>query len=107
MSADPVGLGVVGLGWWGRVLADSIGRTANARLVACFARTESTRNVVAAGSGCDAPATLGDPVLLFGREAGESSATLPVEEVAETAGTISYELLVRVGARVRRVVVKG
>jgi alanine racemase len=42
---------------------------------------------------------VGDEVLLFG--ATEQGA-LPVEEAAEAADTISYELLVRVGARVPR-----
>jgi alanine racemase len=47
----------------------------------------------------DAPVRVGDEVLLFG--ATEQGA-LPVEEAAEAADTISYELLVRVGARVPR-----
>ena len=45
----------------------------------------------------DDPVEIGDPVVLFGDG-------LPVEEVAETAGTISYELLVGIGGRVPRVV---
>jgi alanine racemase len=45
----------------------------------------------------DDPVEIGDPVVLFGEG-------LPVEEVAESAGTISYELLVGVGGRVPRVV---
>ena len=48
----------------------------------------------------DAPVTPGDAALLFGTCA---DGTLPVEEAAASAGTISYELLVRVGARVPRV----
>ncbi|HXK26592.1 MAG TPA: alanine racemase [Myxococcota bacterium] len=48
----------------------------------------------------DAPVVAGDEALLFGVTDG---ASLPVEEVAAAAGTISYELLVRVGARVPRV----
>jgi alanine racemase len=43
------------------------------------------------------PVEIGDPVVLFGEG-------LPVEEVAETAGTIPYELLVGIGRRVPRVV---
>lgn len=43
-------------------------------------------------------AKIGDPVVLWGRG-------LPVEEVAENAGTLSYELLCHVTARVPRVVV--
>ncbi len=45
----------------------------------------------------DDPVEIGDPVVLFGEG-------LPVEEVAEQAGTISYELLVGIGSRVPRVV---
>lgn len=43
-------------------------------------------------------AKIGDPVLLWGRG-------LPVEEVAESAGTLSYELLCHVTERIPRVVV--
>ncbi|MGB9920280.1 MAG: alanine racemase [Moorellales bacterium] len=42
----------------------------------------------------------GDEVVLFGRQ-GE--AFLPVEELAEKTGTISYEVLCRIGSRVPRV----
>lgn len=52
------------------------------------------------GSAAVAP---GDAALLFG--AGPRGA-LPVEEAAAAAGTIPYELLVRVGARVPRVYVE-
>lgn len=49
-----------------------------------------------------APAELGEPVALFGAAGGAQAeeAALPVEEVAEAAGTIPYELLVRVGRRI-------
>lgn len=45
------------------------------------------------------PVEVGDEVILFGVGQG---ARLPVEELAEAAGTIPYELLVRVGQRVPR-----
>jgi alanine racemase len=45
-------------------------------------------------------ATLGDEVVLWG-------GPLPVEEVAERAGTIAYELLARLGPRVPRVAAGG
>lgn len=48
----------------------------------------------------DGPAEIGDEVILFGVGQG---AALPVEEVAATAGTIAYEILVRIGRRVPRV----
>ncbi len=44
-------------------------------------------------------AEVGDTAFLFG---GSPEVRLPVEEVARRAGTIAYELLVRVGARVPR-----
>ena len=54
--------------------------------------------------GCDvgdAPVAIGDEALLFGQgpEGG-----IPVEELARAAGTIPYEVLVRVGLRVPRIV---
>lgn len=45
---------------------------------------------------------LGDEAVIFGRETGATDPVLPVEEAAEAAGTIPYELLVRVARRVRR-----
>jgi alanine racemase len=50
----------------------------------------------------DAAVAIGDQALVFGSETAGGPAVLPVEEAAHFAGTISYELLVRVGARVRR-----
>jgi alanine racemase len=47
----------------------------------------------------DAAVEVGDEVLIFGTHGG---AALPVEEAAEAAGTLSYELLTRVGQRVPR-----
>jgi alanine racemase len=45
------------------------------------------------------PVEIGDEAILFGEGQGTR---LPVEEAAAAAGTIAYELLVRVGARVPR-----
>jgi alanine racemase len=50
----------------------------------------------------DAAVQIGDQATVFGSESASGPAVLPVEEAARDAGTISYELLVRVGARVRR-----
>jgi alanine racemase len=49
------------------------------------------------------PVEIGDPVVIFGESAAPERDRLPVEEQAEAAGTIAYELLVRVGGRVPRV----
>ena len=51
---DAVRLGVVGLGWWGGELADAAARSGTAEVVACFARTEATREAFAAAKGCRA-----------------------------------------------------
>lgn len=48
----------------------------------------------------EAAAEVGDPVILFGVGQG---AALPVEEVAASADTLAYEILVRIGPRVPRV----
>jgi alanine racemase len=50
----------------------------------------------------DAAVSVGDFATVFGCEATGGPAVVPVEEAAQAAGTLSYELLVRVGARVRR-----
>jgi alanine racemase len=47
----------------------------------------------------EAPVEVGDEAILFG---AAEQGSLPVEEAARAAGTIAYEMLVRVGARVRR-----
>ncbi len=46
---------------------------------------------------------LGESVVVFGASNEPGGAVLPVEQVAEAAGTIAYEILVRVGQRVPRV----
>jgi alanine racemase len=47
----------------------------------------------------DAPVAVGDEAVIFGNA---SEGGVSVEEAAENAGTISYELMVRVGNRVSR-----
>jgi len=48
----------------------------------------------------DAPVEVGDEAVVFG---AEGEARMPVEDVAAAAGTIPYEVMVRVGPRVPRV----
>jgi alanine racemase len=48
----------------------------------------------------DAPIETGDEVIVFG--GAQNEVALPIEVAAEAAGTIPYELLVRVGRRVSR-----
>ena len=40
---NPIGLGFIGLGWWGSVLAESALESKLARVEGCFARTEKSR----------------------------------------------------------------
>jgi alanine racemase len=51
-----------------------------------------------------APPRRGDPVVFFGTQAG---ARLGVEEAAETAGTVPWELLCGVGPRVPRIILRA
>jgi alanine racemase len=53
--------------------------------------------------GPQSRARAGDPVILFGRGPGEPTA----EDWAQATGTISYEVITRIGARVPRVYVGG
>jgi alanine racemase len=90
----------------GRVSMDSIGVD--------IGPAEGPAEGPAAGStegptgGSGARVALGDDAILFGAaDAGSGSApseTIGVDEAARAAGTVHYELLVRVGARVPRVV---
>ena len=54
---DTVRLGIVGLGWFGGVLAKSARASGVADVVACYARTEETRGAFAEEHGCRAAAT--------------------------------------------------
>lgn len=53
----------------------------------------------------DAPVEVGDEAVLFGPPEPTGAPPLRVEDLAEMAGTIANELLVRIGARVPRVFV--
>src|SRR5680860_420783 len=55
---DKVRIGSVGLGRWGRSLADAAGETGQLELVSCFARTPETRQQFAAAYGCRNAASL-------------------------------------------------
>jgi predicted dehydrogenase len=58
--ADKVGLAFVGLGWWGKVLADAVQRSGQGKIVSGYARTESTREAFAEHYGCLAADRLDD-----------------------------------------------
>jgi predicted dehydrogenase len=50
----PLAVACIGMGWWSDVLADSIKRSGNLRIAACYSRSESKRNAFAAKYGCHA-----------------------------------------------------
>lgn len=64
---DTVGLGVVGLGWWGGVLTEAARASGVAEVVACFARSEEARVSFADAHGCravdDLDTMLEDPAI--------------------------------------------
>jgi len=62
MSAEPVRVACVGLGWWSDVLAQAIGRSSALRVVACYSRSAAKREAFAATYGGQ-PAASYDEVL--------------------------------------------
>jgi predicted dehydrogenase len=87
---DSVGLGLIGLGWWGSELADAADRGGAARVVSCFARSEGSRSEFAARHGCRPASTL-DEMLTDPEVEGVLIATShqshrPLVEAAARAG---------------------
>lgn len=52
------GVGIVGLGWWGRALANAAGQAEGVEVVAGFARSADARAAFAADYDCAAPETM-------------------------------------------------
>ena len=57
MSAAPVRVGCLGMGWWSDVLADAVGRGESIEIVSCFTRSEEKRAAFAEKYGCTAVAS--------------------------------------------------
>ncbi len=57
---EKVGLGSVGLGWWGGELAEAANRSGAGQIVSCFARKEEGRKAFAEKYGCRQAASLDD-----------------------------------------------
>jgi predicted dehydrogenase len=87
---DRVGLGVVGLGWWGGVLAKGARDSGQAEVVAGFARSEEARAAYAAEQGCRAAGSLeellADPAVEGVLVATPHSTHLGIVERAAEAG---------------------
>jgi predicted dehydrogenase len=67
MSAEPLRVAVLGMGWWSDVLADGMKRSDKFEIVSCFTRSEDKRRAFAKKYGC-VPASsyesiLKDPVI--------------------------------------------
>jgi predicted dehydrogenase len=85
-----VGLGVIGVGWWGRTLANAVNATGEARVVAGYSRSPDARDAFAAEFGCAAPGSL-DELLADDDVEGVLIATShsshrPLVEAAAAAG---------------------
>lgn len=60
MSAEPVRVACLGMGWWSDVLADAAQRTSEIDIVTCFTRSEEKRSAFAGKYGCRAAASYED-----------------------------------------------
>lgn len=60
MSADPIRVASIGMGWWSDVLADAAQRTSQLEIVACYTRSEDKRRAFADKYGCRAVASYDD-----------------------------------------------
>jgi predicted dehydrogenase len=54
VSAGPVRVGCVGMGWWSDVLADAMQRSGKLQIVACYSRSEDKRKAFATKYKCRA-----------------------------------------------------
>jgi predicted dehydrogenase len=57
MSAEPLRVACIGMGWWSDVLADAIKRSNKIRIVSCFTRSEDKRTAFARKYGCQPAAS--------------------------------------------------
>ncbi|MEW6449563.1 MAG: Gfo/Idh/MocA family oxidoreductase [Pseudomonadota bacterium] len=57
MTANPLRVGCLGMGWWSDVLADAVVRSGKIQIVSCYTRSEDKRNAFAKKYGCTAAPT--------------------------------------------------
>ena len=60
MSAEPVRVAALGMGWWSDVLADAVQRTAEIEIASCYTRSDDKRRAFAEKYGCTAAASYDD-----------------------------------------------
>jgi predicted dehydrogenase len=108
-----VGLGLIGLGWWGGMLADKAMASGEASVVSCFARTDSAREAFADKHGCTAAGSVGemlaDPAVEGVMIATAHSSHLELIDAAASAGKPVFveKPLTLTASEAREVVVIG
>jgi predicted dehydrogenase len=67
VSAEPLRVAVLGVGWWSDTLADGMKRSGKFQIISCFTRSEDKRRAFAEKYGCAAApsyeAILKDPLI--------------------------------------------
>ncbi len=90
MSAAPLRVACIGMGWWSDVLADAIKRSGKIEIIACYTRSEDKRKAFAKKYGCTpAPsyeAVLADPAIEAIVNTTPNDVHLPTTKQAAEAG---------------------
>jgi predicted dehydrogenase len=94
MSAEPLRVACIGMGWWSDVLADAIKRSSKIEIVACYTRSEDKRKAFAKKYGCT-PATsyeaiLADPTIGAIVNTTPNDVHLPTTRQAAEAGKHTF-----------------
>jgi predicted dehydrogenase len=90
MTAEPLRVACIGMGWWSDVLADAIKRSGKLTIAACYTRSNDKRQKFAAKYGCRAAASyeavLADPTIEAIINTTPNDAHLPTTRAAAAAG---------------------
>jgi predicted dehydrogenase len=90
MSAEPLRVACIGMGWWSDVLADAITRSKKIKIVACYTRSEDKRLAFAGKYDCEPAqsyeAVLADPAVEAIINTTPNDVHLPTTEQAAAAG---------------------
>ena len=90
LTAEPLRVACIGMGWWSDVLADAIMRSRKLKIVSCFTRSPDKRAAFAAKYGCRASpsyeAVLADPAVEAIINTTPNDAHLPTTRAAAEAG---------------------
>jgi len=90
VSAGPLRVGCIGIGWWSDVLADAIQRSGKLEILSCYTRSEDKRKTFAAKYRCRAAASyeamLADPEIEAIINTTPNDAHLATTSAAAAAG---------------------